>query len=189
LLIAKMLLLNYHPDLRCGRESVLALMFNMNELWEEFIYRRLKYLERHYNWKVTGQKSLKYWKGDSGTKKLIPDIVIHQLDSGKNIVLDTKWKRPVDNKPDDHDLRQLLIYKLYFEGYNAYLLYPCSVIETNTVKGLYTNEVYKKGGAVFKEDFGLHGGLLFVNILVDKKLINRRAFIDNCVDLLCEETF
>jgi 5-methylcytosine-specific restriction enzyme subunit McrC len=184
LVIAKMILLNYHPDLRGGRDSVLALMFNMNELWEEFIFGRLKLTEKHFNWKVTAQKSLKYWTGDSGTKKLIPDIIIHEFDTGKNIVLDTKWKRPPNNKPDDHDLRQLLSYKLYFEGDTAYLLYPCASLNSNTIEGSYNNDTHQKTSIVFKDGFGLHGGLLFVNILSGKKLTDRKTFILNWKEMI-----
>jgi 5-methylcytosine-specific restriction enzyme subunit McrC len=187
LLIARMILLNYHPDLRGGRQSVLALMFNMNKLWEEFIFRRLKLMEKSLNWKVSSQKGFKYWTGDSGSKKLIPDVVIHQLDNGENIVIDTKWKRPSKNKPDDNDLRQLLSYKLYYEGYKAYLLYPCSTVKSNTVEGKYTNNVFKQSSTVFKEGFGLHGGLLFINILNGKKLIDKNSAIYNWSNLTPSE--
>lgn len=176
LLIARMILLNYHPDIRGGRQSVLALMFNMNELWEEFIYRRLKAMERDFNWKVSSQKGLKYWIGETGSKKLIPDIIIECLETGKKIILDTKWKRPIRNKPDDHDLRQLLSYKLYYQGDTAYLLYPCCGIESHIIEGLYYNKTHQNNSSVFKDGFGLQGGLMFFDIVKGKKLISKLGF-------------
>jgi len=176
LLIAKMILLNYHPDLRGGKQSVLALMFNMNELWEEFIFRKLKATESHFNWKVHTQKGLRYWTGDSGSKKLIPDIIIHCQDVETKIIIDTKWKRPSKNKPDDHDLRQLLSYKLYYQSDIAYLLYPHHGSESMIVDGKYHDKTYANNVSVFKDGFGLQGGLMFINIIDNKKLIKKRAF-------------
>jgi 5-methylcytosine-specific restriction enzyme subunit McrC len=176
LIIAKMILLNFHPDLRGGNQSVLALMFDMNNLWEEFVFRRLKSLEKEFNWKVSSQKGLTYWIGDSGSKKLIPDIIIDRKNSSKKIILDTKWKKPSQNKPDDNDLRQLLSYKLYYQGDTAYLLYPCCGLKSFAVEGKYYDKTHLNNAVVFKEDFGLHGGLLFLNMLSGKKLISKSDF-------------
>jgi 5-methylcytosine-specific restriction enzyme subunit McrC len=182
--IARMILLNYHPDLRGGRESVLALMFNMNDLWEEFIFRRLKGCERQLNWKVSDQRRFKYWSVGSQGKLLIPDILIECTD-GKKIIIDTKWKRPFGNKPDDHDLRQLLAYKLYYQSGSAYLLYPCYEKESHLISGEYHDKPYKSNDEVFRDSFGLHGGLFFFNILQDDKLLNRSDFRTIIERLLC----
>ena len=40
--IAKMIILNYSPDIKGGDENMLALLFDMNKLWEEYIYRILQ---------------------------------------------------------------------------------------------------------------------------------------------------
>jgi 5-methylcytosine-specific restriction enzyme subunit McrC len=180
--IARMILLNYHPDLRGGKQSVLALMFNMNELWEEFIFRRLKAAGRLLNWKVSDQKEWRYWSGESGHKKLIPDIVIFCSDTGQKIIIDTKWKKPNNLKPDDHDLRQLLSYKLYFQGDHAFLLYP-SQVESYVINGDYRNQPHQSTETVFKEPFGLHGGMAFFKILNGNNLINKSDF-HNLVDRL-----
>lgn len=78
--------------------------------------------------------------------------------------MDTKWKRPVKYKPDDHDLRQLLSYKLYYQGDTAYLLYPCCGMESHTVEGLYYNKTHQHNSSVFKDEFGLQGGLMLPSL-------------------------
>jgi 5-methylcytosine-specific restriction enzyme subunit McrC len=175
LMIARMILLNYHPDLRGGRESVLALMFNMNDLWEEFVFRRLKSCERQFNWKVNDQRRFKYWSVGAKGKLLIPDILI-EGQSGQKIIIDTKWKRPAKNKPDDHDLRQLLAYKLYYQSDSAYLLYPCYQQASFIVAGQYHATPYRSKDQVFRESFGLDGGLMFMNLLQGNALLNKMAF-------------
>ena len=40
--IAKMIILNYSPDIKGGNENMIDLLFNMNKLWEKYIYKMLK---------------------------------------------------------------------------------------------------------------------------------------------------
>ena len=121
--IAKLLLLNYHPDIRGGSNSVLALMFDMNKLWEEFVYRSLKkYLK---DCKISKQVHNPFWKCELKSKKIIPDIVINK-GKKKCVVLDTKWKILDDNAENmsDSDLKQVFIYSLYFKAQKVALVYP-----------------------------------------------------------------
>jgi len=176
--IARLILLNYHPDIRGGRSQVIALMFNMNNLWEEFIYQRLKYAGQANNWTVINQKGILYWASNHCKKKLIPDIIIQHKLTGKRVVIDTKWKRPRANKPDDSDLRQILAYKLYFHSNHAFLLYPNNVWQESF--GEYYNRGFKSAETVFKEGVSPSGGLLFASVMAsDKKLQPRSAFCES----------
>lgn len=128
--IARLLLLNYHPDIRRGENNVIALMFDMNALWERYVYRTLKRKlnETHPGeYEVREQLSSGFWKPKDGSMRTIrPDIVIYQIPEKQkaHIVLDTKWKRPANNKPDDGDLKQMLIYNLYKMAARSALVYP-----------------------------------------------------------------
>lgn len=123
--IAAMLLLNYRPDISTGNNHVLALLFDMNDLWEEYIYRQLN-KSKPANWVVRSQNSKQFWKLNSsnGYKTVRPDIVIHNETTDKKIILDTKWKIPNNNIPADADLKQMFVYNEYWIGKNALLLYP-----------------------------------------------------------------
>ena len=117
--IAKLILLNYLPDRLTPRNSVLALMFDMNKLWEEYVYIILKRL--FHNHVVRAQTGKRFWE----YKMIRPDIVIYDQ-TGKDplLVIDTKWKCPTDNRPSDADLKQMFVYHLYWHVSNTVLLYP-----------------------------------------------------------------
>lgn len=117
--IARLILLYYHPDLSKGRNDVLALMFDMNALWEQFVLVSLK---KTHGFKVRGQASKYFWKPEGGKRRSIkPDITVSTNEN--NYVLDTKWKL-VDSKPSIEDIRQMYAYHHYFEAKKVVLLYP-----------------------------------------------------------------
>ncbi|MDX2047593.1 MAG: hypothetical protein SFU87_12460 [Chitinophagaceae bacterium] len=131
LLISKMLLLNYRPDITGGAENVIAILFDMNELWEEFVYRRLKKEEKEYGITVQRQQSTSFWKTDLlyRSKTIRPDIVIKK--ENEVIVLDTKWKIIEDLIPADDDLKQMFTYNLFWHCKKSVLLYPAERSRSN----------------------------------------------------------
>ncbi len=142
--IARMILLHYHPDLSNGHKDVLALMFDMNVLWEKFVLVSLK---KHRDFKASGQASKYFWKPEGGWRRSIrPDIII-ESPKGK-FILDTKWKM-VDNKPSMDDLRQMFAYLHYFEAEKAALFFPGT---SSYVSGKFENLVNfseKESGLLF----------------------------------------
>lgn len=117
--IARLILMHYHPDLSKGKDDVLALMFDMNALWEQFV---LVSLRKNKHFKVSSQSSKGFWKSEAGRVRSIrPDIVI-STEKG-NFVLDTKWKL-TSGQPAMVDIRQMYAYHHYFEAVKVALLYP-----------------------------------------------------------------
>lgn len=120
--LAKMIILNYSPDIAYGQENLLALLFDMNKLWEEYIYRMLirDILE---GYEVIYQDGQRFWE----SRMIRPDIVIrYPNETGKTetFVIDTKWRIPVNNQPTDDELKQMYAYNMFWEAPKSILLYP-----------------------------------------------------------------
>lgn len=125
--ISKLLLLNYHPDLSKGKNNVLALMFDMNFLWEKFVYKVLKNGLGN-NFLVTEQVKKNFWLSEQGKKISIrSDILITNKQDNNSFVLDTKWKNIMDSKISVEDLRQLYVYYDFYEAQKVALFYPFDI--------------------------------------------------------------
>lgn len=123
--LARLIILNYSPDLRGGHEHIIAILFDMNKLFERFILVQLhraapQFADRHL--RVTGQVSKRFWS----SKTIRPDIVasFDGVAATVRVILDTKWKVPSDGQPADDDLKQIYAYNLHLGGHRGVLLYP-----------------------------------------------------------------
>ena len=146
--IAKLLLLRYMPDTKHGKSNILALMFDMNKLWEEFVFRVLKKQLPH-NYDVREQAPIQYWFSNKHYKTVRPDIVISEGEKIKAII-DTKWKCPDYDKdigsiaPSDGDLHQMFVYSRIFKTNQVALAYPGKPGSTsNSINGYFECESWK----------------------------------------------
>jgi 5-methylcytosine-specific restriction enzyme subunit McrC len=163
--IAKMILLNYHPDINFGREKTIALMFDMNQLWERFVYVALK---KHLtNGTVTQQASKPYVQiGSNRAVTLKPDVVIQTATN--KYVLDTKWKLPMKNKPRIQDLQQMYAYTKYFNSDHTILCYPGT--DDDFISGMFFNEQ----GAI-----GQHYDCSVLRLKFDESQYEKNTFIQD----------
>jgi 5-methylcytosine-specific restriction enzyme subunit McrC len=125
LAIARLIILNFAPNVSNGGERMLALLFDMNSLWEEYILVRLKQIQDKKDFQVRGQESKVFWNGIT----VRPDIVIEKGigEVKQTFVIDTKWKNISYSQPSTDDLRQMYVYNEYWQSDKAMLLYPSNI--------------------------------------------------------------
>ncbi|MCU4173794.1 McrC family protein [Carboxylicivirga sp. N1Y90] len=118
--IARLIILNYSPDISSGQERMLSLLFDMNQLWEEYVLVILKKTLKASPFVVTGQETKPFWNYNY----LQPDIVIQHKETNETFIIDTKWKQPGLSSASVGDLRQMYAYNRFWNAKKAMLLYP-----------------------------------------------------------------
>jgi 5-methylcytosine-specific restriction enzyme subunit McrC len=152
--IARLIILNYAPNIKSGSEQMLALLFDMNSLWEEYILIRLKQIADEKGYKIYGQNSKGFWKNIS----IRPDIVLEKEigNSKETYIIDTKWKNIDNSEPSTHDLRQMYVYNEYWDSKKAMLLYPSNLPSVYNIEFTpFTNDKHACSLgkiSVFKDD-------------------------------------
>lgn len=150
--IARLLIFNYSPDVKGGQYDLIALLFDMNLLFEEYIYQQLRRLSTS-GVVVKRQETKPFWN----RRYIRPDIVLSYQQ--KNYVLDTKWKVLTKVRPNMQDLKQLLIYCQYFEANQGLLIYPRVHDLENLKPIVYTKEETISCGVHFAKVIDENGRL------------------------------
>lgn len=157
--IAKIIILNYSPSLNYGNDNLLTLLFDMNALWEEYIFRIL-HKHKTNEMEVSFQNSDKFWEN----KRIRPDIVLKTKE--KTFVIDTKWKIIEANNPSDNDLKQMFVYNLHWKAEKTLLIYPKN------------NQNDSEFGTFHYDNLGKKCKLGFVNI-TNEQTIKKSQFLAN----------
>ena len=118
--IARLIILNYSPDINMGNDKMISILFDMNKLWEEFILHEIKTSSYFSDYTVLGQDTKDFFTSNY----LQPDIVIENKKTSKKFIFDTKWKCPPSNVATVEDLRQMYTYGRFWKAERTILLYP-----------------------------------------------------------------
>ncbi|MCT7493658.1 McrC family protein [Aliarcobacter cryaerophilus] len=108
-----------------GNDVAFALLFDMNLLFESFVYSYLKKSSNFQDIKSQDKTHHLAYENDIGRFRLKPDIVIN----GGKIIADTKWKILSEDKSyngvSQADMYQLYAYGTKYENCEKiYLIYP-----------------------------------------------------------------
>jgi len=150
--MARMILLGFSPLQSHGGSPTLALLFQMNMLFESYIGTMVQRSARTSGWSVSLQISTRFWD----RRTIRPDILMRK--NGRTVVLDTKWKVLTTSSPSIDDVRQLYVYNRYFNAKEAWLVYP-SVYGVQDHLGSYRSP-----------DADLQCGLAFIDLFSGENL-------------------
>ncbi len=150
--LAQMFLQNSTISLHNHTFTNLAILFDMNKLFEEFVYMALT--RTHPQWNIKAQNTKQIITSINnipGTDYNIrPDIIVNE-----NTIIDTKYKiiDLPNKKPSESDIYQMLTYSRFYGIKNIILCYPTfkqhysqtTIFEDNSVRlSLLTLDIHQR---------------------------------------------
>lgn len=135
--LAKMFVEKTSVDLSKNKFENISLVWDMNKLFEEFIFEVMK--KSNPEWTFTAQKGKKLLDGDNNKKRnTFVDIFAENND--KKIIIDTKYKKFTStNDFSNADVFQVSTYCLLHNTNHAILLYPRWDEKTSEIPDYYLN--------------------------------------------------
>lgn len=122
--LAKMFVEKTSVDLSKNKFENITLIWDMNKLFEEFVFEIMKKNESEFGWTFTAQKGKRLLAGDDN-KKRNTYVDIYAENGKDKIILDTKYK--IFTGTDDFsnaDVFQVSTYCLLHNADKAVLIYP-----------------------------------------------------------------
>lgn len=169
--LARMILSDERPDLRWGERETVALLFDMNALFERYVEEALRGLP---GVRVASQVRRTFWTPSAGQGHVArPDILLFANGETTPVIIDAKWKSPEGGRMSDADLRQLFAYLHAFGGTRGALVFPRAHPDQRDDRGLFL------GGP-------LEGRVLFVDLFSQDKP-DLRALGDSLATALLTE--
>lgn len=118
-----------------GNTSVKSILFPMEKVFEAYVAKKMRKAIANETsngywsgWNVYSQYGAKYLFEKPTKFRMRPDIVLKNKD-GNIIILDTKWKRLVNNYSVNYNIAQQDMYQMFAYGHkydcqNIWLIYP-----------------------------------------------------------------
>lgn len=111
-----------------GATTSKALLFPMESVYESYVAQQMKKAFVPDGWDVSSQDKGHYLFVEPRNQfALRPDIVLKR--DGRTIIMDTKWKRLIDNERKNYGILQADMYQMYayskkYETSEIWILYP-----------------------------------------------------------------
>lgn len=126
--LAKMFIEKTSVDLSKNKFENITLIWDMNKLFEEFVFEIMKKFKDKLGYKLVAQKGRRLLKNDTSKKRnTFVDIMVEKGDGEEleRIVLDTKYKKFVSSDDfSNADVFQVSTYCLLHNANKAVLIYP-----------------------------------------------------------------
>jgi 5-methylcytosine-specific restriction enzyme subunit McrC len=145
-----------------GIDTARALLFPMEKVFESYVACNLKRVFNRVNWEVSAQDKGHYLfnmlNGEKHRKfALRPDLVVTR-DDGTVVVLDTKWKKLINDKGANYGISQADMYQMYayskkYVTSEIWLLYPVNAAMNDSER------------IVFDSGDGVMVSLFFVDVV------------------------
>ena len=137
---SKVFLLNKSFSTFSGDTNSRAILFPMEKVYEAYVGQKMKHVLGEINCEISLQDRGYYLFEEIFS--LRPDIVVTRED-GHKIIMDTKWKRLINDEGKNYGISQSDMYQMYayskkYKTSDIWLLYP----KTEEVKGL-DNIIFK----------------------------------------------
>lgn len=124
--LAKMFVERTSVDLSKNKFENITLIWDMNKLFEEFIFEIMKKSQNEWGWEFVAQKGKRLLCGDTNKKRnTFVDIYCKRNSDSYSIILDIKYKK-LQSSDDfsNADVFQVSSYCLLHGAKHAILLYP-----------------------------------------------------------------
>ena len=125
---SKVFLLNKSFTTFSGNNNSRALLFSMEKVYESYVAKHLKKILGEDGWNVSSQDRGYYLFIEPRLQfALIPDIICKH--GKRTIIMDTKWKKLINNERINYGISQSDMYQMYayskkYKASEIWLLYP-----------------------------------------------------------------
>lgn len=125
---SKVFLMNQSFTTFSGSTVSRALLFPMESVFESYVAQQMKKVMIPAGWSVSSQDKGHYLFTEPRRQfALRPDLVLER--DGRKIIMDTKWKRLIDNEKANYgisqsDMYQMFAYSKKYDTREIWLLYP-----------------------------------------------------------------